>query len=100
MSQGAMVERTRVEETIFALVVQAAPGKVSPGEIGLDLSLRRDLGLDSLGLATLLSNFVTELGGDPDELLDMMAEHPISTVADLVALARKVEGGATEGSSP
>ncbi len=69
---------------------RAAPGKLERGSLAPTLSLRRDLGLDSLGLATLLFRFGEELGTDPDALLEMLSDEPINTVADLMALGAKI----------
>lgn len=80
----------QIEGKVFALVVQAAPSKVREGEVTPELSLRRDLGLDSLGLATLLFNLGEELGVDPNDLIEMMADTPVNTVADLIALGGRV----------
>jgi acyl carrier protein len=92
-----MDQGKQLEEKVFALVAEAAPAKAGGG-VRAEMSLRRDLGLDSLGLATLLFHFGEELGVDPDELIEMLAEEPINTVADMVALgarAAHVSGGSS-----
>jgi acyl carrier protein len=93
-----MDQGNQLEESVIGLVVQAAPGKIDRGSIKPTSSLRRDLGLDSLGLATLLFRFGELLGVDPDELLEMLADEPVQTVADLVALGARVTSGTREGS--
>jgi acyl carrier protein len=92
------MEHTELEEKVYALVAQAAPAKVAGLTLALTLSLRRDLGLDSLGLATLLFNLGEELGVDPNDLIETIADTPVNTVADLMALGAKVTSGALEGS--
>jgi acyl carrier protein len=81
-----MDDGKRIAEKVFTLVAQAAPGKIDHDAITPALSLRRDLGLDSLGLATLLFRLGEELDADPDELLELLSAEPINTVADMVAL--------------
>jgi acyl carrier protein len=91
-----MDEGKRLEEKVFLLVAQAAPAKASGG-LRAEMSLRRDLGLDSLGLATLLFHLGEELGTDPDDLVEMLAGEPINTVADIVALGARVTQSASGG---
>jgi acyl carrier protein len=74
-----------LEEKVFALIAQAAPAKAGGG-LRPEMSLRRDLGLDSLGLATLLFRFGEELGTDANDLVELLADEPINTVGDMVAL--------------
>jgi acyl carrier protein len=86
--------RTPLEEQVAVLVVQAAQGKIGPEAVTPELSLRRDLGLDSLSLSTLLLRFGEELGTDPDAFIEMLLESPVNTVADMVALGERVQVGA------
>jgi acyl carrier protein len=90
------METKDLEDRVFALVARSAPGKVAGLTLTLSLSLRRDLGLDSLALATLLFNFGEELGVDPSDLVERLGDDPLNTLADLVALGLKVAPG-TEG---
>jgi acyl carrier protein len=79
-----------LERTAFALVAQAVPAKAA-GELHAGLSLRRDLGLDSLGLAKLFVQLGEELGTDPDDLIELMGEQPINTLGDMVALGARIQ---------
>jgi acyl carrier protein len=86
------MDQKELEEKVYAVVGQAAAAKAPGVPLGPELSLRRDLGLDSLGLATLLFNFGEELGVDPNDLIESIADNPINTLADMVSLGRKVTG--------
>jgi acyl carrier protein len=89
-----MSYRTPIAEQVASLVAQAAQGKIGPEAITPELSLRRDLGLDSLGLSTLLLRLGEELGTDPDAFIEMLLESPVNTVADMMALGERVKAGA------
>ena len=93
------MEHRELEEKVYRLVTQAAPEKVAGIALGPELSLRRDLGLDSLGLATLLFNLGEELGIDANDLIDLLADAPANSVGDLVALGVRITSGSTEGSA-
>ena len=84
------MDETELEEEVFALIAEAAPGNLRERVVTADTSLRRDLGLDSLGLATLLARVGEGLGVDPDDLVEMIAGAPINTAADLVSLGARV----------
>jgi hypothetical protein len=86
-----------VEQKVQALVAQAAPAKAAGIVLGPEVNLRRDLSLDSLGLATLLFSVGEALGTDPDDLVEVLAETPVNTMGDLFALARKITSGLGEG---
>jgi acyl carrier protein len=92
-----MNEGNTADETVFELIARAAPGKIDRAAVNPELNLRRDLGLDSLGLSTLLFNVGEELGIDPDDLIEMLTDQPIATVGDVVALGRKITRGAIQG---
>lgn len=89
-----MAFRTPIEEQVASLVAQTTQGKIDVQAVTPELSLRRDLGLDSLGLTTLLLRFGEELGADPDAFIEMLLDSPVNTVADMVALGARVKAGA------
>jgi acyl carrier protein len=93
------MDHRALEEKVYRLVSQAAPEKVAGITLGPEVSLRRDLGLDSLGLATLLFNLGEEMGIDPNDLIDLLADAPANSVGDLVALGIRITSGAGEGSA-
>lgn len=57
-----MSEGSSVESRLLALVADCAPKKGSLHEIRMDMSLRKDLGLDSVHLLRLLYKFEEEFG--------------------------------------
>jgi len=87
----------KLEEKVLALITRALPSKLAGVTVTTASNLRRDLGLDSLGLATLFFHFGEELAVDSDDLIEMLADAPIHTAADMVSLAMRIKGGATEG---
>ena len=89
-----MFDGKHIEETVSALIVDVTQGKVGPDQVTPELSMRRDLGLDSLGLSTLLLRFGEALGQDPDEFIELLLETPINTVADIIALGERARRGA------
>jgi acyl carrier protein len=91
------MNHNHLEERVNALVAQAASARGTVVALSPEVSLRRDLGLDSLGLATLLFNFGEELGVDPNDLIEIIADNPVNTLADMVALGRRALDAATEG---
>jgi acyl carrier protein len=93
-----MDDGTRLEDAVFALIEQTLGRSFARAAITRDTNLRRDLGLDSLALATLLVRFAEdELGVDPDELIETLAIDQIRTVGDVVAMgASPIAAGASE----
>lgn len=95
---GAVMKDDELENRVFSLVGAAAAQKVPTTGLTRELSLRRDLGLDSLGLVTLFMRFADDLGVESDDLIELMVDVPVHTIADMVelgqqALGRKREGG-------
>ena len=86
-----MDDGTRLEDAVFALIGQTLGRPLARDAIARDTNLRKDLGLDSLALATLLVRFAEdELGVDPDELIETLALDQIRTVGDVVAMGASV----------
>jgi acyl carrier protein len=90
-----MDDGTKLEETILALIAQALPGKLERDAITPDLKLRRDLGLDSLGMVSLLTRCGEGLGVDPDDLVEVIDVERMNTVGDVVAMVAKLTRGAS-----
>jgi acyl carrier protein len=84
------MDRREVEKTVFAVVAASVPEGARGKVLGVEVSLRRDLGLDSLGLLALLNRVAEALGTDPDELLEAVAETRVATVGDVVALGERL----------
>jgi acyl carrier protein len=90
-----MRDGKEIEATVLARIVEAVPPPHDRGKVALDTHLRRDLGLDSLGLASFLFRCGEGLDVDPDELVEVLAATPIHTVGDAVAVFARLLGGAT-----
>ncbi|HEX3344275.1 MAG TPA: acyl carrier protein [Polyangiaceae bacterium] len=86
----------RLEETILSLIAGALPrGRLATGPLRSEMNLRRDLGLDSLGVVALLTRCGEELGIEPEDLIDAIAVEQINTVGDVVAMGARLAGGAS-----
>jgi acyl carrier protein len=85
-----------LEETIFSVIVRVLPpGKFEATTLRPEMNLRRDLGLDSLGMVALLTRCGEELGIEPDDLIESIAVEQINTVGDVVAMGAKLTKGAS-----
>jgi acyl carrier protein len=82
------MERADLEAKIIRIVAAASNGRVAARDITLGHSFRRDLGLDSSGLIAVIGRVADALGTD-EELADAIADTPVFTVGDLVALAER-----------
>ena len=92
---GVMDDGTKLEDAVFALIGQTLARPLERAAITSQTNLRRDLGLDSLALATLLVRFgEEELGVDPDEIIETIAVDQIHTVGDVVAMGARLVGHA------
>lgn len=92
-----MNEGKKLEERVFALVAQAVRSVVDKETIAPESSLRWDLGLDSLRLASFLFRCGEELGIDPNDFIEVIAGERIRTIGDVVAVGVKIlirSGGA------
>lgn len=86
-----------LKETIFSVNVRSLPpGKLEATTLRPEMNLRRDLGLDSLGMVSLLTRCGEELGIEPDDLIESIAAERINTVGDVVAMGAKLAKGAIE----
>ncbi len=86
-----MDDGSKLEDAVFALIGQTLGRPLDRARVTSHTSLRKDLGLDSLALATLLVRFgEEELGVDPDEIIENLAVDQIHTVGDVVAMATQL----------
>jgi len=92
-----MEDRKELEASVFAQVVEALPPAAPRAGLGPDTHLRRDLGLDSLGLASFLFRCGEGLGVDQDELIDVLTASPIQTLGDTVATFARLVASARGG---
>jgi acyl carrier protein len=91
---GVMDDGNKLEDAVFALIGQTLTRPIERAAITPQTNLRKDLGLDSLALATLLVRFGEEIGVDPDEIIETIAVDRILTVGDVVAMGSKLAGRA------
>jgi acyl carrier protein len=82
----------QLQWAVLTLIVPLVPGTVDVTTVRADVSLRRDLGLDSLALCGLILRFAERLGVEPDDLVEAMDGEPVKTAADLIALGMKING--------
>jgi hypothetical protein len=80
-----MEDWNELEASVFAQVVEALPPAAPRQGLGPTTHLRRDLGLDSLGLASFLFRCGDGLGVDQDELIEVLTASPVHTLGDTVA---------------
>jgi acyl carrier protein len=86
-----MVPTQSAQQRVERLVSEYAQ-RVPPGSLDPRLSLRDDLGVESLSLVSLVVRLGDDLGADVTEAgLELGG---IATVGDLVALARRLAGEA------
>jgi len=80
-----MDDRKEHEASVFAKVVGALPPAFVREALRPDTHLRRDLGLDSLGLAAFFFRCGEGLGVDQDELIEALGASPVHTLGDAAA---------------
>jgi acyl carrier protein len=73
-----------IRDALLSIIAQA--GKIERSSLSTATNLRRDLGLDSLALVSLLMRCGEELGIDPDELIETVPVEKINTVGDILAM--------------
>jgi acyl carrier protein len=86
---NAMVPTQSAQQRVERLVSEYAQ-RVPPGSLDPRLSLRDDLGVESLSLVSLVVRLGDDLGADVTEAGLELAG--IDTVGDLVALAQRLAG--------
>ena len=87
------------EEKILSLIAQAVPAKFRKAKITRDMSLRKDLGIDSLGLMALVFRIEESFGIDLSELGANVSINQLRTVGDAIDVSREVVGRASNGSA-
>ena len=81
-----MEDRKELEASVFARVVDALPPATAREGLAPDTHLRRDIGLDSLGLASFLFRCGEELDVDQDKLIEALTTSPVHTLGDAAAV--------------
>jgi acyl carrier protein len=92
------MQRAEVEARVFRIVAAASEGRIAARDLTVDVSFRRDLGLDSVGVLRVLDLVSVALGTGAFDLAELFAETPVYTVGDLVALAERLGRRAEEAS--
>jgi acyl carrier protein len=86
-----MDETPAFEERIIALIAEIVPGKFKKTRITRDMRLQRDLGLDSLGTASLMFRLEGEFGLDLGAVGDLAADvGALRSVGDVVDFAKAI----------
>jgi len=98
MNEGS--ETQELHGRVFALVMGALPSGSDRDTITGETNLRLGLGLDSLAMASFLFRCGEGLGVDPNDLIELLAEAPIQTIGDVVALGVRVSSQASAGAVP
>ena len=92
-----MEDWKELDASVFARVVEALPPAMARESLAPDTHLRRDLGLDSLGLASFLFRCGEELGVDQDELIEALTTSPVHTLGDAAAVLAGLLASASGG---
>ena len=80
----------RLKERIIAIIKEAVPSSFSRIPIQPSAHLRRDLGIDSLSLVSMVYRFEEELGVDLSEASVPLTE--VRTVQDIIVVASELLG--------
>ncbi|AKF86089.1 phosphopantetheine-binding protein [Myxococcus sp. MISCRS1] len=78
------------EEKVIAMIAQAVPRRFRKAAITPELSLRKDLGIDSLGVASLLFRLEETFGVALDELASDVDLGRLHTVRDAIDMSRRL----------
>jgi acyl carrier protein len=80
----------KFDERIMALIAEAVPGKFKKTKITRETSLQKELGLDSLGMLSLIFRFEELFGIDIAQMGIDLNIAKIKTVGDILAVARDI----------
>lgn len=80
-----------VENKVIKLLREVMPWRLAKKEIGEEMLLQRDLGIDSMGLVALAFRVEEELGVDFNDFSSDVGQ--IRKVGDVLALAKELTGG-------
>ena len=80
----------KFDERIMALIAEAVPGKFKKTTITRETSLQKELGLDSLGMLSLVFRFEELFGIDIAQMGIDVNIAKIKTVGDILAVARDI----------
>lgn len=80
----------RFDEKIMALIAEAVPGKFKKATITRETSLQKELGLDSLGMLSLVFRFEELFGIDIAQMGVEVNIAKLKTVADIIGVGRDI----------
>jgi acyl carrier protein len=88
---------TQFDEQIMGLIASGVAGKFKKVKITRETSLQKELGLDSIGMLSLVFRFEELFGIDIAELGIEINVAKLKTVEDLIAAARSIMSKAQVG---
>jgi acyl carrier protein len=80
----------KFDETIFKLIAEGVQGKFKKAVITPDTNLQKDLGLDSIGMLSLVFRFEESFGIDIAQLGVDVNVAKLKTVRDLLRTGREL----------
>lgn len=80
----------KFDERIMALIAEAVPGKFKKTKITMETSLQKELGLDSLGMLSLVFRFEELFGIDIAQMGIDVNIAKLKTVGDIMGVARDI----------
>lgn len=87
----------KFEDRILQLIAQAVPSRFRKAKITKDMVLRKDLGIDSLGMVALMYRIEESFGVDLGELGPGVNLSQLRTVGDTIAVSRELVRRASSG---
>lgn len=84
----------KLDETIIALIAEAVPGKFKKTRITAGTHLQKELGLDSIGMLSLVFRFEEMFGIDIAQMGIDVNIAKLKTVGDVLATGREIIGKA------
>lgn len=78
------------EERLLKVIAQAVPAAYKKVKITPESNLARDLGIDSLALASLLFKLEEEFGVELDEVAEDFDMSSLRFVKDLIRIGREI----------
>jgi len=88
---------TQFDEQIMGLIASGVAGKFKKVKITRETSLQKELGLDSIGMLSLVFRFEELFGIDIAQLGIVINVAKLKTVEDLIAAARDIMSKAQVG---
>jgi acyl carrier protein len=92
-----VADDAKFEDKILQLIAQAVPSKFRKARITKDMFLRKDLGIDSLGMVALVFRIEELFGVDLSELGASVSLNQLRTVGDAIDVSRDSVRRASNG---